>query len=103
MYIKALLFTAILAPLSLSLAQGETLKCPDKVFTESELAEIVKKEREKRQDLPPPFPNYKTRVERLRCMYLYFEYALPETRGNYQVFTIDPYGELMDFSLSKPY
>lgn len=84
---------------------GETLnlKCPDKVFTESELAAIIEKEREKRHDLPPPFPSYKTRVDRLQCLYLYFEYALPETRGNYQVFTIDPFGELMEFSRSQPY
>jgi hypothetical protein len=81
----------------------ESMKCPDKVFTESELAEIIKKEREKRDDLPAPFPNYRTRVARLRCLYLYFEYALPETRGNYQVFTIDPFGELMEFSRSQPY
>ena len=79
------------------------LKCPDKVFTESELAEIIKKERETRDDLPPPFPNYRTRVDRLRCLYLYFEYNLPEKRGDYQVFTIDPLGELMEFSRSQPY
>lgn len=81
----------------------EHLKCPDKVFTNSELAEIIKKEREKRGDLPPPFPNFKTRIDRLRCLYLYFEYNLPEKRGDYQVFTIDPFGELMDFSRSQPY
>ncbi len=79
------------------------LKCPDKTFTESELAEIIKKEREKRHDLPPSFPSYRTRVDRLGCMYLYFEYALPEARGNYEVFTIDPFGELMEFSRSQPY
>lgn len=83
--------------------EASSLKCSGKVFTESELAEIIKKEREKRSDLPSPFPNYKVRVDRLRCLYLYFEYALPETRGNYQVFTIDPFGELMEFSRSQPY
>jgi hypothetical protein len=84
-------------------AEPSKLKCTDKVLTESELAEIIKNERAKRKDLPPAFSNYKTRVDRLRCMYLYFEYALPERRGDYQVFTIDPFGELMDFSRSKPY
>lgn len=82
---------------------GEPLKCSDKVFSESELAEIIKKEREKRSDLPPRFPSYKTRVHRLTCLYLYFEYNLPEKRGDYQVFTIDPFGELMEFSRSQPY
>lgn len=79
------------------------LKCPDKTYTETELAEIVKKERAKRADLPPEFPKYKTRLQRMRCLYLYFEYALPERRGEYQVFTIDPFGELMEFSRSQPY
>jgi hypothetical protein len=83
--------------------RGESLKCPDKVFNESELTEIIKKERERRGDLPPPFPNYKTRVSRFRCLYFYFEYNLPEKRGDYQVFTIDPFGELMEFSRSQPY
>jgi hypothetical protein len=78
------------------------MRCPDKVFSESELAEIIKEERVKRQDLPPPFPDYKTRVSRVRCLYFYYEEALPETRGNYQVFRIDPLGELMRFSRSQP-
>lgn len=77
--------------------------CPGKDLTDSDLAEIVRKEREKRGDLPPPFPDYKTRVHRVGCLYLYFEYPQPEVRGNYQVFTIDPLGELMEFSRSKPY
>jgi hypothetical protein len=78
-------------------------KCPEKVFAESELAEIVKNERARRKDLPPAFPNSRIRVDRERCLYLYFEYAVPERRGDYQVFTIDPLGELMEFSRSKPY
>ncbi len=77
--------------------------CPSRIITENELAAIIAAERSKQRDLPPSFPRYRIRVERLRCLYLYFEYALPETRGNYQVFTIDPYGELMEFSKSEPY
>ena len=85
------------------IVDADTMRCPDKVFTESELAEIIKKEREKRHDLPPVFPNFRTRVDRLRCMYLYFEYALPERRGDHQTFIIDPFGELMEFFRSQPY
>ena len=84
-------------------ADTEKLKCPDKVYTESELAEIVKSEREKRQDLPPALAHYKTRVSRLRCSYLYFEYAVPEKKGDFQLFTIDQFGKVMDFTRSKPY
>ena len=84
-------------------AQTVKLKCPEKVYTESELAEIIKKEREIRQDLPPPFLNFRVYVDRSSCLYMYYEYNLPEKRGDWQVFTIDPYGELMDYSRSKPY
>jgi hypothetical protein len=84
-------------------AEPGSVPCPEKVFTETELAEIIKNERAKRTDLPPPFPKSRARVDRQRCMYLYFEYAVPEARGNYQVFTIDPFGELVDVVRSKPY
>ena len=81
---------------------GTHMKCPDPVFTESELAEIVAKERARRDDLPPPFSELRTRVSRLRCLYLYFEYRLPEKPGDFHVFTIDPQGGLMDFFKSEP-
>jgi hypothetical protein len=80
-----------------------TLKCPERTFSESELADIVKDARGKSRDLPPPFPNHRIRVDRVRCLYLYFEYAIPERRGDFQVFTIDPLGELMDVFRSQPY
>ena len=83
--------------------QASNLKCPEKLYTESELADIIKKERGKRQDLPPPFPKYRIHVSKLNCLYLYYEYNLPEKRGDYQVFTIDQFGELMEFSRSFPY
>jgi hypothetical protein len=84
-------------------SENSNLTCPDKVFTEAELSEIVRTARARRTDLPAPFANLRIRVDRVRCLYLYFEYAVPESRGNYQVFTIDPLGEVMEFSISKPY
>jgi len=86
------------------LAQGQLVKlqCPDKVFTENELAEIIRTEREKRVDLPPPFTSYEVLVQRLGCLYFYTEYTSPEIRKNYKAFKIDPYGELMEFFLSQP-
>src|ERR1044071_5817152 len=78
------------------------LKCPEKIFKEDELAEVVRKAREKRKGLPPAFSSQETRVERLRCMYLYFEYATPKVKGEHHVFIIDPLGELMDFQRGKP-
>lgn len=86
-------------------AHGQTLqlKCPDKVFTEGELAEIVKKARENQQGQPSPFPNYRVRVDRLGCLYLYFEYAVPESRGNYHTFIMDHFGEYMECHRAQPY
>ena len=79
------------------------MHCPEQVLTEAELAQIVGKARDTRKDLPAPLPKTRTRVERLRCMYQYFEYAVPESRGNFLVFTIDPFGELIGVYRSKPY
>ena len=83
--------------------QANQLECPSKVFSETELAEIIRSEREKRSDLPAPFENFRLQVSRLRCLYLYFEHKVPEQRGDYQVFTIDPLGAVMEFSRSEPY
>jgi hypothetical protein len=84
-------------------ADHSNLTCPEKILSESELAEIVRKARATRRDLPPPFANFTTYVDRRRCLYLYFEYAVPAQRGNFQLFTIDPFGELMEFSRGRPY
>ena len=86
------------------LASGQSVKlqCPSKVFTENELAEIVRIERGKRDDLPPPFTNYEVQMQRLGCLYLYIEYSSPEIRENYMAFRIDPYGQVMEFSRSQP-
>lgn len=79
------------------------IECTEDALTATELAKIVREARAERDDLPPEYPDFRTRVERMRCLYLYFEYALPEVRGKYQVFTIDPFGEILEFSLSEPY
>jgi hypothetical protein len=70
------------------------IKCTEKVYSLSELTEIIKKARKMRPDLPPPFPYYIVQVEREGCMYFYFERELPEDSRNYTVFQIDPFGEL---------
>jgi hypothetical protein len=72
------------------------IACPDKVYSDSELAAIVERERKTRDDLPPKFPEIKIRVDRMRCLYMYFEYAVGDTQGKHHVFVIDPFGELME-------
>jgi hypothetical protein len=81
---------------------AKEMKCPDKVLSEQELAEIVNNARKKRPELPGPYKPQKTRVDRMRCLYVYYEYALPETAGIYHTFTIDPFGELMQFFRGRP-
>jgi len=74
------------------------LKCPEKVLTETELAEIIRKARAERKGLPPPYPKARIYVERAHCWYYYMEFALPETGTEWQIFAIDPLGELVDSS-----
>ena len=93
----------VIVDVQVGTSDTSTLKCPERVFTESELAAVVREARTKRRDLPRPFPNSRIRVDQIRCLYLYFEYAIPERRGDFQIFTIDPFGELMEFSRSQPY
>lgn len=78
------------------------LECPAGDLSQSELAARVAEERAARNDLPPPFPKSKVRIARLQCLYLYYEYEVPRTSGRYQVFTIDPFGEVMDFKFNQP-
>ena len=85
------------------LSHGRALefKCPEKVYSKSELEKIIKKERKLRSNLPQPFSIYKVQFTRFSCLYLYFESELPEGSKNYLVFEIDPFGELMKFSRRK--
>jgi hypothetical protein len=75
---------------------NKPIDCPEKVYSAGELAAIVERERQNRDDLPAAFPEFRTRVDRMRCLYLYFEYAIPEAQGKHHVFVIDPFGELME-------
>lgn len=63
---------------------------------EAQLAAIIEQARASRQDLPPPFDDFRVRVTKDRCLYIYFEDALPETRGSYVAFVIDVFGEIIE-------
>ena len=84
------------------IANAKSLKCPDKTLSIEQLAAIVAKERKVRTDLPPPPDQYKTKMIRMRCLYIYYEVPLPENSNVYQNFTIDPYGEIIEFYVNKP-
>jgi hypothetical protein len=77
------------------------MTCPAKEFTLDEVKQIVTTARAQRSDLPRPFANARAQMTRTRCLYFYSEFALPDT-GQYQVFTIDPYGGLFDAFRNRP-
>ena len=69
----------------------------------AELRQIVDRERRRRPDIPSAVPEVRIQNQRLRCMYMVFEYAVPEVKGKFDLFTIDQYGEVLDFYRSSPY
>jgi hypothetical protein len=76
-------------------ASPGAMTCPTPALTEQQLAKIVSTERGRRSDLAPPAPNANVRVSRLRCLYVYIEFA-GSLSSTYQAFTIDPFGEVID-------
>jgi hypothetical protein len=89
------------APILQGTRQGKG--CPGKTMTEAELKEIVRKERAIRKDLAPRIPNVAIQVDRVRCLYLYYEHDGPVAKGKYVVFEIDPFGGVMHVSRSDPH
>lgn len=81
----------------------DQIKCPGAELSQDDLKRIIDNARSTRSDLPESFTHYRTRIDRQGCLFLYFEYELPEKRGSYNVFTIDPLGEIMASSRSKAY
>jgi len=92
----AMSMLVLAAPLSLA-----EMACPERQFSAEELTAIVAAARENRPDIPPRYDDYRVRIERVRCLYIYLEYAVPDEPGRHVAFTIDPYGELMSFDVSE--
>ena len=78
------------------------MACPDRTFSTEELSAIIASARASRTDVPAPYAETRVQVLRVRCLYQYFEYPVPEDSGRYTVFTIDPYGGLMSFDIANP-
>ncbi|TAK60987.1 hypothetical protein [Methylobacter sp.] len=94
-------FIFVISIFMVNVVSAQELKCPDKVYSESELINIVEEARKSRTDLPGKYLKYETSVIKLRCLYILYERPIPATEDVYQTFTIDPYGELMDFYVNK--
>lgn len=79
------------------------LKCDGNNMDAAQLRLIIDRERSRRPDIPSAGPEVRIQNQRLRCMYMVFEYAVPEVKGKFDLFTIDQYGELLGFYRSLPY
>lgn len=77
------------------------LKCPNKSFSDDHIINIIEENRKIRNDLPPKKNNSESIVIRKRCVYYVSEISDNESESYYQVFVIDPYGELIDFSFGE--
>jgi hypothetical protein len=95
--------SGVIVDAQVGLSDKSDLKCPDKTLHEAELTQIVAEARATRKDVPAPFPKSRIGSHRQRCMYTYFEYRVPEARGDYLVFLIDPLGELVTVQRSQRY
>jgi len=80
---------------------AQSIACPENVLSELDLVNIVEAARVSSNDLPVKFSNYHTKVARLRCLYILYEIETSESSEIYQTFTIDPYGELMEYYVNK--
>lgn len=76
----------------------QALDCPEKVFTQDELTEILSALRKQHASLPKPFASQRVRVDRNKCMYFYYEYDQSGASSKkHTVFTFDHYGELVRY------
>jgi hypothetical protein len=90
---------------------SRAIDCPKRVLTDDEVGEFVEAARQtdkegpqgpdaysvEDRDLPPAPKKFKTKVRRMRCMYVYYEEVLSEEVPTYQTFTVDPYGDVYEF------
>lgn len=77
--------------------QPGSMQCPESSIKVEDLSDTVRSERLKRNDLPAAFPLFRISVTRVRCGYMYVEYAQPDQERTFQIFRFDAFGELTGF------
>jgi hypothetical protein len=77
------------------------LDCPDVNYSVEDLQNFVNRQRKQYTDLPARPKEYTTKMIKMRCMFVYYETPTPEKSNVYQSFTLDYYGDIYDFYLSK--
>ena len=73
------------------------MKCPGAPLSNEDLKKILAQPRARRPDLPPTPSGSRTSFSRRGCTYKIFEFRIPGSRGDTQVFSIDSLGEFMSF------
>ncbi|MFT4939231.1 MAG: hypothetical protein ACI88A_002267 [Paraglaciecola sp.] len=77
------------------------LDCPDVNYSVEDLQNFVNRQRKQYKDLPPRPKEYAIKMIKMRCMFVYYETPTPAKPNVYQTFTLDYYGDIYDFYLSK--
>src|SRR5262245_50020845 len=70
--------------------------CEAPAMSDQQVKDAVAMQRASRKDLPAPFPQYRTVIQRQRCYYVYIEYALPEAPDHNYIFKLNQYGIIVD-------
>lgn len=76
-----------------------TNHCPPLELSAEEVHEIIKKEREKRGDLPSAYSKPEYVVKKMGCYYLYEEYELPRKPEDGLTFLLNRFGVIVDITL----
>jgi hypothetical protein len=71
--------------------------CSGPEFTDEQIAEVIRRERFVRTDLPAELPSSTATVRRQRCHYIYVESVGDSSR----VFIVNQYGVIVDVLRSK--
>ena len=72
-------------------------KCPDVKYSVEQMAKFLQLSRARFSDLPKQPNDFTARVNKVRCMYVYYEYPLSIKEGKGYSFTFDYNGDLYSF------
>ena len=92
---------ALLVCMALLSPQLSALDCPERVFSEQEIAKRLEELRARYPQLPRAFSEQEVTLKRMNCLYVYYENDAVERSGKSQEFTFDMYGELMRYYVNE--
>ena len=75
---------------------GAQVVCAAAPKSDAEIAEIIATARLSRSDLPSPYANFRYRVRRRSCHYVYLESEVPASAGSHRSFLLNQDGVIVD-------